>query len=504
MIDAIRLNNYKGIKEVFLTQLGQINVLSGKNNSGKSSVLECATRFGGKFKQGNCAIAWEFNEAIISELTDQYLAKSNNSHRQKHLRAALERLRGEYCYDNGMDGVIQKLYSVTRDFGGEGFGPLYFQNFYKRKAENLVAFYEPLLIPAKRAVSQNPLMSAQTDMEASGGNMICYLFYLKNQPPNSILLKQFQQISSSFCEISGGVYFDISSTSKGGLALRFSHNQSEWLEAESWGMGLQDLLCILSLVISRKESFVMIEEPENHMHPDMQRKLLQFLRRINNKQFLIASHSNVFLDPAGVDRMFLVEKKEHVGISDKTGKAQILKELGYSVVDNFVSDLIVLTEGPTDTEVVEEICRKLGFWDNHNIKFWPLGGNIMERIDLSALLDNISSSRLMALIDQDPESSTSRDKFKAQCARLGIECTQLERYAIENYIPLSVIKAHPRIKVKTEVGELRKDIKVEKQLGVGIKKYLRELSRETKIEEIKDTDLLRFCESMEKRLVENG
>ena len=40
MMKEIKLKTYKGIKEVSVTSLGHINVICGKNNSGKSSILE--------------------------------------------------------------------------------------------------------------------------------------------------------------------------------------------------------------------------------------------------------------------------------------------------------------------------------------------------------------------------------------------------------------------------------------------------------------------------------
>ena len=40
MLKHIKLTGYKGIEVVKILNLGQINVISGKNNSGKSSILE--------------------------------------------------------------------------------------------------------------------------------------------------------------------------------------------------------------------------------------------------------------------------------------------------------------------------------------------------------------------------------------------------------------------------------------------------------------------------------
>lgn len=40
MIKYLKANSHKGIKEIELTDLSKINIVCGKNNSGKTSVLE--------------------------------------------------------------------------------------------------------------------------------------------------------------------------------------------------------------------------------------------------------------------------------------------------------------------------------------------------------------------------------------------------------------------------------------------------------------------------------
>ncbi|MEJ2637924.1 MAG: AAA family ATPase, partial [Calditrichia bacterium] len=40
MIKYLKCSNHKAIKEVFLNNLGKINILCGKNNSGKTSIFE--------------------------------------------------------------------------------------------------------------------------------------------------------------------------------------------------------------------------------------------------------------------------------------------------------------------------------------------------------------------------------------------------------------------------------------------------------------------------------
>ncbi|MGW6291075.1 AAA family ATPase, partial [Streptomyces sp. NPDC055107] len=40
MYRYIRVRNHKGIRDVSLSSLGQLNIICGKNNSGKTSILE--------------------------------------------------------------------------------------------------------------------------------------------------------------------------------------------------------------------------------------------------------------------------------------------------------------------------------------------------------------------------------------------------------------------------------------------------------------------------------
>ncbi len=42
MVQALKLKNHKGVRELRLTDLGHINILSGENNAGKTSILEAA------------------------------------------------------------------------------------------------------------------------------------------------------------------------------------------------------------------------------------------------------------------------------------------------------------------------------------------------------------------------------------------------------------------------------------------------------------------------------
>jgi len=81
----------------------------------------------------------------------------------------------------------------------------------------------------------------------------------------------------------------------------------------------------------------------------------------------------VFLNTELADRVFTCRLlPDGVRVENTTNRAAVLTELGYSIADNLVSDLVVLCEGPKDKPVLEEFFHKMGLTDQFNIKLWPL------------------------------------------------------------------------------------------------------------------------------------
>jgi hypothetical protein len=305
----------------------------------------------------------------------------------------------------------------------------------------------------------------------------------------------YERIYEAFKAVSG-CSFNIWPSTDNTLSLRFRRGSEQWIRADSCGQGLSDLLVIIYFVLEPDSTFVMIEEPENHMHPEMQGRLLRYLDRVKSKQFFLSTHSNVFLDPRFVDRVYYTEFTDSVHVSDQTSRSRILTDLGYSIVDHVAADAIVLTEGRNDVRVLRTVCDWLGLTEHFSIRFWPLGGDNMQYHDLS-IFGHMAN--VVAIVDSDPGSHTVRTRFARNCAEHGIPCTVLSHYSVENYFSLDAIKRNfPKAEIT--LTEIKPDTSVDEQIGFpegkSVKSKIDGILANMTLSDVEGTDLLKACEQI--------
>jgi energy-coupling factor transporter ATP-binding protein EcfA2 len=419
--------------------LGRINVICGKNNSGKSTLLQAITishsRSAGRTlgreesmeiaRRSLPATGWRGHpEDAARNLVFEGLCARVIAARSTWFSSDDVLFAGEFLNACKDDWQLRQW-----NVDSPGLAAAFRTQFAPEQAT--------VLLPPKRALELSRSILLAEKLKADGGGLLNFLFLAKNQPTTDPKRALYDRIAEAFTSISSGYRFEIFASQENAIRLHFARQGSDWIVADSCGLGLQDLLIILYFAISAEQAVVLIEEPESHLHPDMQRRLLSFLRDQTDKQYILTTHSNVFVNNAFVDRVYFTTFGTQVSVTDETSRASMLDDLGYSVTDNLVSDLVILVEGPTDTPVIEEFLRKSGVYGRFEIKIWPLGGDNMDQLDLSVFAEKY---KMLALIDADPGSSHVRRRFREKCSELGIPAHQLSRYAIENYFTVDALR----------------------------------------------------------------
>ncbi|MBN1622398.1 MAG: AAA family ATPase [Endomicrobiales bacterium] len=134
------------------------------------------------------------------------------------------------------------------------------------------------------------------------------------------------------------------------------------------GNGIQEFVYLIMEIRSKSEwkteiKTFLIEEPENHMHPRMQRLFLSYLVDLTKEgyQFVLTTHSSVFIDANLLEevdnsKVFLLTKKDKkisTVVQLENNKYDELKkflygELGVRASDVLQANGIIWVEGPSD------------------------------------------------------------------------------------------------------------------------------------------------------------
>jgi hypothetical protein len=502
MIENVLLQAHKGLKKREVSGLGRLTVLCGPNDSGKTAFLEAlCTESKRRFGRD----AAQFADALAHKLAANAHPKPPPGNPRPKptvvdpglwLRAISDVREKRPIWHAGGQEALQDLIS---------HGLVRRMQLDTSKVLEAINSFLPMkvstiLIPAKRRLETGSAQSLDATVKPTGDGVLAHLSWLKNQRHDSNDYSRYLSISQAFREITGGYEFDVTASAGPRVALNFSRNSKSWLPADDCGLGLQDVLLIVYFCTEDSTDLLAIEEPESHLHPEMQRRMLSYFAHGADKQIVLSTHSSIFL--SGDARVFSTKHDgEQILLDETTNRARLLRDLGYSIADNLVLDVVVLVEGPTDRPVVQEFFKKLPRSQHAEIRAWPLGGDIMDQLDLSVIAE---SYKTFALVDGDPGSSRVRKRFIKKCEEHQVSVTCLKRYAIENYFTVAALRSVFPALVPNNVTELEHDKPVADQLGFSPKSGNGAIATAMAFDDIRDTDLGEFFLSVEAYLGERG
>jgi ABC-type cobalamin/Fe3+-siderophores transport system ATPase subunit len=156
------------------------------------------------------------------------------------------------------------------------------------------------------------------------------------------------------------------------IASEPKRDATEAFRVSEVGTGIQQALMIATAALSSPDgAVILLEEPENNLHPGAQRELAAWLREqvINwDKQILITTHSTIFASTAEHCSTYLVRLDDEEGTRvrklEPGDEAAVKEELGLRNVDLYGCDMVVLCEGDSEMVampiILNALARKRG------------------------------------------------------------------------------------------------------------------------------------------------
>lgn len=200
-----------------------------------------------------------------------------------------------------------------------------------------------------------------------------------------------------------------------------------------------------------------VEEPENCLHPGLQRELAASFRELaaSGVQVILTSHSPVFAGASPLADLVLVERAEGMARAIQApDPAEVAEQLGIEPADQITGyNACVFVEGKTDVRFWKAVAAALraaghvsaGF-EERRIGVMPSGGhNLKQWITLRALAR--LNRRFCAIVDSDrasPDVPLAEEKLRWQqdCEAQGGAFFILRKREIENYLhPAALARA---------------------------------------------------------------
>ncbi|WP_282127025.1 ATP-dependent nuclease [Marinifilum flexuosum] len=467
------ISNYRSFDEegIMLEGLKKINIIIGKNNCGKSNILRFLHTLNSNINdlrnfpndiQNQHRRNGTPSKIIIKLKGSELIVQQDNLRRFRDWNYNVFLNKSWNLYYDFLSQVV----NLPEDFANLSNNQLIsFQGKYssaptedlkkavienwsnKIKSIIKLEFRDLIYIPHLRVIQEGHSFG-DSNSSINGSNIISKMFAMQNPEIGQEKSRdKFNLIQNFVREL----------INKPKLKIEIPHTQKEIVltidgvrqPLDAFGTGIHQLVILCSTLVIHENSIVCIEEPEIHLHPELQRKFLNFLHKTKNTYF-ITTHSNTFLNSNNNTSIYHVKNdglKSTIQLATRNETTfSILNDLGYKSSDILQTNGVIWVEGPSDRTYLLQWLKILTPELMEGIHFSVMfyGGKLLSHLSFEkekVISDLIPLLKLNqnAFVLMDRDGFTSKAKLTQTKQRVKAEIGERNYWVtkgreIENYL----------------------------------------------------------------------
>lgn len=467
MITRLTLRNFKSVgEEVY--DFSNFDLLVGRNNCGKSTVLQalaiwqfCVDEFhrskrGGSKRGGIQVVLPNFTALPVPEFnllwkdrTDRRYPVKNGKKKQEFILIEILVKWGRRAEESEEFGVELRYQSPQTIYVIPSGGWEKFRKCEKKGDLPKIAYVPPFsgLEPSEKWLDESPIR--QEVGKGQPGSVLRNLLLRVCPPPtrgqDGRIPKGYEP-PADWKELAEIIerWFSVKickpqydSAKDVYISVEYKQDKKNY-DIIAGGSGFHQTLTLLAFLYGYKPTTILLDEPDAHLHVNLQREILDFFKRKSDEretQFLIATHAEEFVRGVDVSQIVSMLDQKPKRIEAKPKVLRAMSEVSNEEIARLMtSPCILYVEGESDERILRAWADQCGARPAMDkVCFKSMGGgnkfDMKTRADehFEALKQIIPGVKRLMLFDYDDEATYHPEPKNPALA-------EWKRKNIENYL----------------------------------------------------------------------